>query len=56
MSGLGYFSCKKTCTFALTQRQANEDVNAYFEIIPLASAKLKEVKDGHKDLADERQL
>jgi hypothetical protein len=45
---------EKHVHFALTQWQANEDVNAYFEIIQLANAKSKEVKDGHKDLIDER--
>jgi hypothetical protein len=45
---------KKHVHFVVMQRQTSEDVDANFEIIQLANAKLKEAEDGHKDLANER--
>ncbi len=51
---MGYYGCRKNVHFALTQWQANEDANVGFETIQLVNAKLKEAKDGHKKLADEK--
>lgn len=53
---MGCFGYEKHVHFALTHQQANEDANVDFEIIQLVNAKLKDIKDGHKELADERQL
>lgn len=47
---------KKHVHFALTQWQASEDAYVNFEIRQLANVELKEAEDGHKDLANERQL
>jgi hypothetical protein len=47
---------KKHVHFAPTQWQASEDGDVNFEIIQVENVELKEVEDGHKDLADDRQL
>lgn len=47
---------EKHVHFAPTQWQASEDGDANFEVIQPENVELKEVEDGHKDLANDRQF